>query len=284
VATVEFFHGFHETNFSEGQVRLWNFDKNELTPVPAGELADYLAEVAALVVYHTESEGHGVTVPTDVYFNNGDVIARRNGEDAFDLKLITLRDRRTAVDRNVFIRSLIELAVYEEMLPDESKLTQEARLDVMLPVLISNPSIAFEGLVRGLAYRYRDLRTPRADQQARHDAEEWLKEFAASPEGVAYAPWVKRFLDGTLPLTFGEDGREGHPSLEALQAALAYIREEKQHLDPDRVPFRAQYDEVEQYLVHRIAIHPRTRALAKHAHPRPHQPGGQPAHALGGGA
>ena len=160
--------------------------------------AELLAELVAVLVYHYEPELDGGTALTDVFVNDGDFVARRRGDGTFDLRLTAARRRSSGIAPNLLLLYLLQLMAYEDWSVDGG-LTG-------LPVLVSNPAVAFEGIVRGLGYRYRDLGGGEADAQ--RAARGWLVTFAHSAEGRAYRPWVERFLDGRLPLFFGADPRE----------------------------------------------------------------------------
>ena len=90
-----------------------------------------------------------------------------------------------------------------------------------LPTLTSNPSVTFAGVVRGLRYRCRDLGQPDADGEARAHA--WIRAFGRSREGRAYRPWTERFLDGRLPVSFGDDPRERWWRLVHLETRLGVL-------------------------------------------------------------
>src|SRR3954468_10252071 len=112
-----------------------------------------------------------------------------------------------------------------------------------LPVLVSNPSVAFEGLVRGLRYRCRDL--GQTDEDGVRLAERWIREFGRSRAGRSYRPWVDRFLAGRLPPSFGDgsDLRERWWQLSPLHTkiAMADLRARLgSHADRDEAAARAR--------------------------------------------
>lgn len=175
--------------------------------------AELLAEMAAAIVYHYEPDEAGGTTLADLCINDGDFVARRRVEGGFDVRLMAARQRETRIGPPLLLLYLIQLMAYEDWGVD-GKL-------IGLPVLISNPSVAFEGVVRGLRYRYRDLGRP--EEQGRVDALRWIEEFGRSRDGRAYRPWTERFLAGALPLSFGADPRERWWRLMPLQAKLGVL-------------------------------------------------------------
>ncbi|HEY3496377.1 MAG TPA: SAM-dependent methyltransferase [Polyangiaceae bacterium] len=163
-----------------------------------GATAELLAEMIAALVYHYEPELDGGTAVTDVFVNDGDFAARRLPHGAFELRLTAVRRREPGIGPNLHLLYLIQLMAYEDFSVD-SALTG-------LPLSISNPSVAFEGVVRGLRYRFRDL--GRDEALGVDQARAWIHDFGRSREGRGYRPWVERFLAGALPLSFGGDLRE----------------------------------------------------------------------------
>lgn len=183
--------------FGAGAVRLRAPD-GFLIPLGPRGTADVLAEMVAALVYHYEPEVDGGTAITDVFVNDGDFAVRRRSDGALDVRLTAARHREPGIGRNLLLIYLIQMMAYEDFSVDGSLSG--------LPVLVSNPAVAFEGLVRGLRYRYTDL--GRAPEAGVTEARRWVAEFARSREGRAYRPWADAFLDGGLELTFGEDVRE----------------------------------------------------------------------------
>ena len=100
---------------------------------------------------------------------------------------------------------------------------------VGLPSLVSNPSVVFAGLVRGLSYRYRDL--GRSEDDGAREALGWVRDFGRSRDGRAYRPWVDRFVTGDLLPAFGGDPRERWWRLIPLQTKLG-IAELRARRDP----------------------------------------------------
>jgi SAM-dependent MidA family methyltransferase len=160
--------------------------------------ASALAEVVAALVYHYEPDADGGTAVADVSVNDGDFAIRRRNDGSIELRLTALRRREKGIGPSLLLLYLTQMLAYEDWTVDDSL--------VGLPALISNPSITFEGLVRGLRYRARDLGLP--EQGGEAQALDWIRAFGRSREGRGYRPWVDRFLAGRLPLSFGGDLRE----------------------------------------------------------------------------
>jgi len=160
--------------------------------------AEVLAELVAALAYHYEPDTEGGTAVADVAINDADFAVRRRGDGSFDLRLLALRRREPGIGSSLLLLYLIQMLAYEDWTVDQGL--------VGLPTLMSNPSVAFTGLVRGLRYRARDLGEP--EERGESIALGWIRDFARSREGRAYRPWVERFLAGKLPLAFGEDPRE----------------------------------------------------------------------------
>jgi SAM-dependent MidA family methyltransferase len=179
----------------------------------ASATAELLAELVAALVYHYEPELDGGTALTDVFVNDGDFAVRRRGDGSFDVRLTALRRRDAGISPNLLVLYLVQLMAYEDFGVDGA-LTG-------LPVLISNPSVAFEGVTRGLVYRERDGGGREADAVQR--AREWIAEFGRSREGRMYRPWVERFLEGRLKLRFGDDPRERWWRLFPLERKLRLL-------------------------------------------------------------
>ncbi|HTQ03619.1 MAG TPA: SAM-dependent methyltransferase [Polyangiaceae bacterium] len=183
--------------FGAGAVRVRLPDGWLLPLGPAGT-ADVLVEMVAALVYHYEPEVAGGTALTDVFVNDGDFALRRRGDGSLDVRLTAARRREPGIGPNLFLLYLVQLMAYEDFSVDGA-LTG-------LPALFSNPSIAFEGVVRGSTYRARDLGAEPAEGERR--ARAWIADFGRSREGHAYRPWVDRFLGGELEPSFGADPRE----------------------------------------------------------------------------
>jgi SAM-dependent MidA family methyltransferase len=173
--------------------------------------ADLLAEMIAALVYHYDPDADGGTAVTDVCINDGDFAVKRRRDGSFELRLTAARRREGGIGRSLFLLYLLQLIAYQDWSVDGEL--------VGLPMLASNPSVAFEGVVRGLGYRHRDLGRP--PEQGPREAHRWIRDFGRSPEGRAYRPWVDRFLAGRLPPAFGGDPRERWWRLIPLQTKLA---------------------------------------------------------------
>lgn len=180
------------------RVELLEANRSFLLSLGPGATAELLSEMVAALTYHYDASESGGTAITDVCVNDGDFVARRRADGSFDVRLTAVRRRDGGIGPSLLLLYLVQLMAYEDWNVD-GELTG-------LPVLVSNPSIAFEGLVRGRRYRYRDLGL--AEERGVDEAHGWLASFARSPEGRSYRPWVERFLQGRLPLGFGADLRE----------------------------------------------------------------------------
>ena len=229
-ATFEALPDHHAVTFGRGAIQIERLEGKRSWLVELGEqpTADLLAEMVAALVYHYDPEHDGGTAIADVCINDGDFVVRRRADGSFELRMLAVRARERGIGPSLLLLYLIQLMTYEDWSVDGAL--------VGLPVLLGNPSIAFEGLVRGLRYRYRDL--GRTEQQATRDAERWIFELGRSPEGRAYRPWVERFLAGRLPLEFGCDLRERWWRLMPLQTKLGVLELAGRH-DATRPEARA---------------------------------------------
>ncbi len=160
--------------------------------------AELLVELIAALAYHYEPAAEGGTAVTDVFINDGDFAVKRREDGSFDVRLTATRRREPGIGPSLLLLYFIQLMAYEDFSVDGG-LTG-------LPVLVSNPSVAFAGVVRGLRYRYRDL--GRDEEEGAREARRFIEEFGRSSAGRAYRPWVERFLAGRLPPRFGDDPRE----------------------------------------------------------------------------
>jgi SAM-dependent MidA family methyltransferase len=179
----------------------------------AERTADLLAELIAVLVYHYDPALAGGTALVDVAVNDGDFLLRRRADGSFDVRLGAARRREPEVPPNLLLLYLVQWMTYEDWSVDHDLSG--------LPLLISNPSIAFEGVVRGVRYRYRDL--GQSEEQAVSDARRWIFEFGRSREGRSYRRFAERFLAGQLPLCFGEDLRERWWRLAPFQERLGLL-------------------------------------------------------------
>jgi SAM-dependent MidA family methyltransferase len=183
--------------FGAGALRVRR-DDGFLVALGTRGTAELLVELIAALVYHYEPDVAGGTAVTDVFVNDGDFAVRRRNDGSFDVRLTAVRRRESGIGAELLLLYLVQLMAYEDFSVDGG-LTG-------LPSLISNPSLAFAGLTRGLAYRQRDLGGTEADAEG--EARRWIEGFGHSELGRAYRPWVERFLAGRLPPAFGDDPRE----------------------------------------------------------------------------
>jgi SAM-dependent MidA family methyltransferase len=204
--TLTFGLGAIQIELSEGK-RSWS------VALGAEASAELLAEMVAALVYHYEPGLRGGTAIADVCINDGDFAVRRREDGSFELRLLAARAREGGIGPSLLLLYLVQLMAYEDWSVDGDL--------VGLPVLLGNPSLAFEGVLRGLRYRYRDLGQP--EEQGRREAERWIFEFGRSREGRAYRPWVERFLAGRLPPSFGADLRERWWRLIPMQTKLGVL-------------------------------------------------------------
>jgi SAM-dependent MidA family methyltransferase len=160
--------------------------------------AELLAEMVAALVYHYEPDRDGGTAITDVCVNDGDFTVKRRSDGSFDLRLTAARCLDSGIGPSLLLLYLVQLMAYQDWVVG-GELTG-------LPMPISNPSIAFHGLLRGLRYRAGDL--GRSEAEAEDQARSWIRDFGRSREGRGYRPWVERFLEERLPLVFGDDLRD----------------------------------------------------------------------------
>jgi SAM-dependent MidA family methyltransferase len=205
---IAFGRGSLHVQFAEGPLD-W------LVSLGPSATADLLAEMIAALTYHYDADTDGGTAVTDVCVNDGDFVARRRDDGSFDVRLTAARRRQPGIAPDRLLLYLIQMIAYEDWSIDGGL--------IGLPTLMSNPSVAFAGLVRGRAYRAADLGgAPEAGQR---EATGWIRDFARSREGRAYRPWVERFLAGRLPLAFGDGGdpRELWWRLVHLQTRLGVL-------------------------------------------------------------
>jgi SAM-dependent MidA family methyltransferase len=205
----------HAVSLGRGglHVELIEGERSWLIPLGRAATADLLAEMIAALVYHYDADEAGGTALTDVFINDGDFVVRRGSDGAFDLRLTAARRREPGIGPNLLLLYLIQLMAYEDWEANGAL--------VGLPVLASNPSVAFEGLVRGRRYRWRELGKP--EEEGAHEALRWIGEFGRSHQGRAYRPWVDRFVAGRLPLAFGDDLRERWWRLVPLRTKLGAL-------------------------------------------------------------
>jgi len=205
----------HPIKFGRGalHVDLLEGERGWLIALGPAATADLLAEMVAALVYHYDPDTGGGTAITDVYINDGDFVVRRHDDGSFDVRLKAVRRREPGIGPGLLLLYLIQMMAYEDWVVDQ-------RL-VGLPTLMSNPSVAFEGAVRGRRYRHSDLGRP--EEEGEREARRWIRDFGRAREGRAYRTWVERFLDGRLPVSFGGDLRERWWRLTAEQTKLGVL-------------------------------------------------------------
>ncbi|HEX2672515.1 MAG TPA: SAM-dependent methyltransferase, partial [Polyangiaceae bacterium] len=214
-AIFEALPDYHTLTFGLGaiQIELSEGNKSWVLGLGAETTAHLLAEMIAALVYHYEPELDGGTAIADVCVNDGDFAVKRGSDGSFELRLLAARAREPGIGPNLLLLYLVQLMAYEDWSVNDEL--------VGLPVLLGNPSLVFEGVMRGLRYRYRDLGLREA--QAELQAQGWIADFGRSVEGRAYRPWVERFLAGSLPPAFGADLRERWWRLMPLQTKLGML-------------------------------------------------------------
>lgn len=202
----------HRLTFGRGslQVTVHEADKSFLIPLGPRPTADLLAEMVAALTYHYDADNEGGIAITDVYVNDGDFSVRRRADGSFSVRLMAVRQREAGISPELLLLYLLQMVAYESFWVDGALMG--------IPVVVSNPGVAFEGLVRGRSYRQRDLGL--SEQAGEAEARRWIHAFGHSNMGRSYRPWVERFLAGRLALDFGEDLRERWWRLAPLQQRL----------------------------------------------------------------
>ncbi|HYQ01285.1 MAG TPA: SAM-dependent methyltransferase [Polyangiaceae bacterium] len=210
---------YHTITFGLGaiQIELSERNKSWVLGFGAEATADLLCEMIAALVYHYEPELDGGTAIADVCVNDGDFVVKRRKDGSFELRLLAARALESGIGPNLLLLYLVQLMAYEDWSLNDDL--------VGIPVLLGNPSLAFEGVLRGLRYRYRDL--GQSEEQGKLEAERWIANFARSVEGRAYRPWAERFLAGALPPSFGADLRDRWWRLMPLQTKLGVLELEE---------------------------------------------------------
>jgi len=213
----------HRLTFANGELRVELAEGKVSWLVSLGPqvTADLLAEMLAALVYHYEPDREGGTIIADVTVNDGDFVVKRRPDGSYDLRLTAVRRLETGIGPHLFLLYLVQMMAFEEW-------TVDGEL-IGLPVLMSNPSVAFEAVARGLRYRFEDL--GRTAEEADAEARRWIHDFGRSRDGRAYRPWVERFLGGGLPPRFGAasvaglgaDLRERWWRLTPLQTRLGFL-------------------------------------------------------------
>ena len=171
-----------------------------------GETADILTEMISAIVYLYDPESEGGTAVTDFFVNYGDFLYLPGEKGKDRIRIQGVRHQEHGIDRNRFILDLLGLHANEA--PDLAFMSNEFQL-MGTPVAISNPSIVFEALFLGLSNRYRDLGLENPEQKALSDARKWIADFGKTKEGRPYSKWIRQYLDGNLPVRFGDDPFEG---------------------------------------------------------------------------
>lgn len=191
---------FRSLTFGSGQARLDLSGAKTDWVVGLGPqlTAEVLTEIVAAVAYHYELEEAGGTTIADLFLNDGDFGLKRLPDDSLSLRLHAVRRRESGVSPARLLLHLTQMVAYQDF--------HVAGSLIGVPTLVSNPSIAFEGLVRGRRFRALDL--GQDPSQGEEEARAWIAEFSTGEDGRAYAPWVSAFLEGELPLRFGTDLRE----------------------------------------------------------------------------
>lgn len=202
----------HPLTFARGGLQVHTRDGGQAWRVPLGQGAtsELLTEMVALLAYHYEPTVAGGTAITDVAVNDGDFLVRRSLDGSYDFRLAIVRHRASDIGTDALLSYLITLVAYEVWEVDEERHG--------IPVPVSNPSIAFNGVVRGR--RMRAEHEGLDPERGEREAHAWLETFTRSPWGRSYRGWVERFLSGDLPPRFGEDLREHWWRLLPLQQRL----------------------------------------------------------------
>ncbi len=214
-ATFAALPGHHAVSLGRGglHVEILEGERSWQVPLGPAATAELLAEMIAALVYHYDADEAGGTALTDVFINDGDFVVRRRPDGAFDLRLTAARRRQPSIGPNLLLLYLVQLMAYEDW---------EANGGLVgVPVVAANPSVAFEGLVRGRRYRWRDLRG--REEDGAREALRWIEDFGRSRQGRAYRPWTERFAAGRLPLAFGDDLRERWWRLVPLRTKLGAL-------------------------------------------------------------
>jgi SAM-dependent MidA family methyltransferase len=218
--------GYSTLSFGLGSARLdlLEADEPRVLYLDRSATAEVTTELLAALAYHYD-ERDGTAV-ADVLINDGDFLARRTADGTFEVRLTAARRLEGGIEANRFILFLVQLMAYEDWHVGEDL--------VGLPVLVSSPSLACAGLVRGLGLRYQDLGRGRsAGEEA---ARSLLAAFARSRQGRGYAPWVGRFLAGSGALAddWADDPRRPWWNLAELEQRrdLLRLREGEERAKP----------------------------------------------------
>ncbi|MFA5104644.1 MAG: hypothetical protein WC527_05670 [Candidatus Margulisiibacteriota bacterium] len=225
IGISQFLGGYEELGFEHGTLWRWEFcgERSRLVKLPEEDVADVLAEVIASIVYHYEPEAKGGTTIANYFLNAGDTIYRKSAEDRHELRLISIRERKTGVSIPRFVRSLVDLMAVDNVRPKGDKIAA-GHMEYQARTLsrLSNPSVAFHGIVRGLVYLYEEKGLDNFEEKAQSTARQWISSFIGSEQSRPYHTDAERFLRGELPLSFGKR-REGYPSLKLLLMGIEEI-------------------------------------------------------------
>lgn len=176
--------------------------------------AELLTEMVAAIAYHYEPEKDGGTSPSDLYVNDGDFTASREEDGRWKVRLRTLRGTEPGIAPELFLCHLIQLCAYEDF--------SIGRGITGLPVLVSDPSIAFAGFERGLELNARDRGAD--ESRARTRCREMIDSFSRSRWGHCYRPWAELYAQGSLPPGFGHDRRHHWWQLSSLLEKVEMLR------------------------------------------------------------
>jgi len=218
--------GYSPLSFGLGSARLDLLETEEARALylDRSATAEVTTELLAALAYHYDEQDG--TAITDVLINDGDFLAKHGADGSFEVRLTAARRLERGVEANRFILFLVQLMAYEDWHIGEDL--------VGLPVLVSSPSLACAGLVRGLGLRYQDLGRERAEGE--EAARRLLRGFARSRQGRAYAPWVSRFLAGSGALAddWVDDPRRPWWNLTELEQRrdLLRLREGEERAQP----------------------------------------------------
>ena len=225
VGVSEFLGGYEELGFEHGTLWRWKIcgEDSRLVKLPEEDVANVLAEIVACLVYHYEPDVKGGTTIANYFLNAGDSIYRKSAESRHELRLISIRERKTGVSIPKFVRSLIDLMGVDHIRPRGDKIAP-GHIDYQARTIsrISNPSVAFYGIIRGLAYLYEEQGLSGYLEKAQSTARQWISSFSGSELGKPNQADAERFLRGELPLSFGRR-REGYPSLKLLLMGIGEL-------------------------------------------------------------
>lgn len=241
---TQFYNDYSSVEFSQGQLRIYDSSKRRYISLSHVNRANFLVELVAMLVYHLEVKGSEYSTLTDFDLNSGDALFYPEVTDPLDLKLIMIRRELKNIDPNHYLYSLIHLTTLESMWPDKDRFSAYKKLEVVMPIRWSNPSIAFAALERGLQRQYQDSQIPNSMQRAREDVITFLRRFADSDWGQSYGEAVAQYLAGNLPPQFGDDPLEGQPPMDLLETTLEQVQQDAIALGRGEQKTRSQYNTV----------------------------------------